>query len=357
MSCSPISTFSEPDSLLQTQNRFGLRPSTSPAPQAYSPSPVTPGRTPLSPIDDPQGPRSLLHASNRRKYVHYTPEERNHIITRHFDDRIPAAAIATQLARPRSTVSAICRDFEAGRATPTQRGGKRFEKRLQKQHIKWIMAKLERFATMTIGDIKRELVDEFPCLAGVSDSTISRGVQNEAEFTLKRCHVEPAARNHPTQIRRRQEWCVEQVGRLDAKDLVFLDESGWNLHTTRNFGRAKVGNRAAQVRSSNRGRNMTMMVAVSVEEAVIASRVRLESGNAASFAAFLKDELFPCLGTPRKLVLDNVKFHHSPQVVQTVQESPHSLIYLPPYTPEFNLAEQVFGAVKHYIGKISLVVV
>jgi transposase len=100
--------------------------------------------------------------------------------------------------------------------------------------------------------------------------------------------------------------------------------------------------------------HLTMMVTVSVENAVIASRVRLESGNAATFTAFLKDELFLRLETPKKLVSDNVKFHHSPQVVQTVQKSPHTLIYLPPYTPEFKLAEQSFGAVRHYIGKVEL---
>jgi hypothetical protein len=49
--------------------------------------------------------------------------------------------------------------------------------------------------------------------------------------------------------------------------------------------------------------------------------------------------------------MDNASIHKNADMRQLVKDAGHFLIFQPPYTPEFNLCEWVFGLIKGYVGK------
>jgi transposase len=51
------------------------------------------------------------------------------------------------------------------------------------------------------------------------------------------------------------------------------------------------------------------------------------------------------------LVMDNASFRHSEQVKQLCSDAGVKLLYLPPYSPDFNPIEEFFAELKAYIKK------
>jgi transposase len=61
--------------------------------------------------------------------------------------------------------------------------------------------------------------------------------------------------------------------------------------------------------------------------------------NAAMFAAWLSQDLLPKLPEKSIIVMDNASFHKSSSVKQLIHDNRHTLIFLPPYSPDLNPIE------------------
>ena len=46
------------------------------------------------------------------------------------------------------------------------------------------------------------------------------------------------------------------------------------------------------------------------------------------------------------IILDNARFHRKEDVFQIVEEAGHQVLFLPPYSPDFNRIEQDFAIIK-----------
>ena len=46
------------------------------------------------------------------------------------------------------------------------------------------------------------------------------------------------------------------------------------------------------------------------------------------------------------LLLDNVSFHHTQEVKTYIKSRKWDLLYVPPYSPQFNPIENIFSSVK-----------
>ncbi|KII69212.1 hypothetical protein RF11_06594 [Thelohanellus kitauei] len=72
-------------------------------------------------------------------------------------------------------------------------------------------------------------------------------------------------------------------------------------------------------------------------------RSKVGSYNSNEFIQFLT-QMFERTGTGQKLlVMDNVRFHHTENVKNTVESRGHDIIFLPPYSPQLNPIELLFS--------------
>jgi len=73
------------------------------------------------------------------------------------------------------------------------------------------------------------------------------------------------------------------------------------------------------------------------------------NGNA--FLAYVEQVLVPSLKTGDIVVMDNLSAHKVPGVHQAIEAAGARLLYLPPYSPDFNPIEQLFAKLKALLRK------
>jgi hypothetical protein len=137
---------------------------------------------------------------------------------------------------------------------------------------------------------------------------------------------------------------------IPLKNLIFLDESGANLRMAPLYGRAKGGKRVFAAVPFNRGNRITMLSAISFNK-VVAALYGEWAADGEIFLNFVINCICPMLEKHHVVVMDNVAFHQVFGVREAIEATGAKLIYLPPYSPDLNPIEQMWGKVKNYLRK------
>ena len=74
--------------------------------------------------------------------------------------------------------------------------------------------------------------------------------------------------------------------------------------------------------------------------------------NAHVFNAWLEQELVPTLTPGMTVIMDNARFHKSPKTKEIIEAAGCSLLFLPPYSPDFNPIENRWFPLKNTARKI-----
>ncbi|MCS6909047.1 MAG: IS630 family transposase, partial [Anaerolineales bacterium] len=127
--------------------------------------------------------------------------------------------------------------------------------------------------------------------------------------------------------------------------LRFLDEFGVNLGLTRLYGRAAPGERVVEGTPGVSGAHYTVVAALG-GRGLTAPWVIEGAMNTATFEGYVEHILAPTLRAGDIVVLDNLKAHKSPRVVELIEARGARLEFLPPYSPDLNPIEQCWSKVK-----------
>jgi transposase len=134
--------------------------------------------------------------------------------------------------------------------------------------------------------------------------------------------------------------------------LIFLDESGCNTAMTPRYARSLVGERAQASRPVNRGKNISIVGAVRLS-GVVSVRAFEGSINVAKFLDFLKHDLLPFTRAGDVLVMDNLSVHKDPLVLERITNAAVRVLFLPPYSPEFNPIELYWSSFKSALRRVE----
>ena len=132
--------------------------------------------------------------------------------------------------------------------------------------------------------------------------------------------VRAAEQDRPDVAAARTSWANDQA-RLDPDHLVFIDETG----TSRRLALQRVD-----------------------RPCVIDGPM---NGNA--FLAYVEQILAPSLMPGDMVVLDNLSAHKVPGIREAIEAAGAKLLYLPPYSPDFNPIEQLFAKLKALLRKAA----
>lgn len=141
------------------------------------------------------------------------------------------------------------------------------------------------------------------------------------------------------------------ASRFDARRLVFVDESGFNTSMTRLRARAPRGKRAYGKVPRNRGKNTTLIAAITLEGAMSQSMTIEGATDALAFEAYVEHFLAPSLEEGQVVVLDGLGAHRTERVRELVEERGADLLFLPSYSPDLNPIEEAFSKIKHLVRK------
>lgn len=141
----------------------------------------------------------------------------------------------------------------------------------------------------------------------------------------------------------------------DDDQLVFIDESAANERTgDRRFGWSKVGAACTVARPLKRSERWSILPAL-CNNGYIDWLVHQGSITAEIFLAFLKERVLPnCEAYPGRrsvLVMDNASIHKDSRIKALCEEVGVLLVFLPPYSPDFNPIESTFKDLKAWIKR------
>lgn len=95
----------------------------------------------------------------------------------------------------------------------------------------------------------------------------------------------------------------------------------------------------------NRGGNLTLLAALS-KERLQAEWVIEGSVDGDVFVTWLEHVLLPTLTPGHVVVMDNLRAHYRKEVRSLIEAHGCTLLYLPPYSPDFSPIELAFSKIK-----------
>lgn len=129
---------------------------------------------------------------------------------------------------------------------------------------------------------------------------------------------------------------------------MFLDESGVTTQMTRRYGRAPGGERVGEATPQSHWRTLTVLGAITIQ-GVLASMTIEEATDGDVFLAYLEQVLCPKLEAGHVVIMDNLRAHKVEGVREKIEGRGARLVYLPPYSPDFNPIEQIWAKVKQWL--------
>jgi transposase len=152
-------------------------------------------------------------------------------------------------------------------------------------------------------------------------------------------------------LRRRQAWFDGQP-ELEPQRLVFIDETGVDTKMARRFGRSPRGERCRapvphghwKTTTFTAGLRLTGMTAPFILEGPM---------DGEGFLAYVEQVLAPTLQPGDIVIIDNLPAHRVAGAKTAIEAKHATLIFLPPYSPDFNPIEKAFSKFKAYLRKAA----
>lgn len=133
---------------------------------------------------------------------------------------------------------------------------------------------------------------------------------------------------------------------------MFLDESGAQSNMTRLRGRCAVGERLVAKVSWGHWKASTMISAVRLT-GPFAPAVFDCPTDTDVFRAYVEQVLAPALSAGDVVVMDNLAAHKVAGIEQAIQAVGARVLYLPPYSPDYNPIENMWSKIKQRLRSLA----
>ena len=171
------------------------------------------------------------------------------------------------------------------------------------------------------------------------------------KITRKKKTAHAAEQDRPDIRKRREAWFEGQLD-LDPERLIFIDETWASTNMARRYGRALRGWRLRLGVPHGRWKTTTFVAGLRTS-GVVAPFVLDGPINRRAFETYVEQVLVPELRSGDVVILDNLSSHKGARVRALIEAVGASLLYLPPYSPDFNPIENAFAKLKALLRKAA----
>lgn len=256
-------------------------------------------------------------------------------------------AAAARFAVGIATAVRWVREFRTSGSTAAKpNGGDRRSQRIE-AYRDVILAAIDAQVDLTLVELA-ELLQRKHGLT-VAPSTVWRFLDRHAVTIKKTAHASEPGR--PDVAARRQAWFDAQPD-LDPERLVFIDESGASTKMARMRGRARRGERCRAAVPHGHWKTTTFVGALRLC-GMTAPMILDGPMNQCAFQAYVEQVLAPTLRPGDVVIMDNLPAHKPPAVRAAIEATGASLLYLPPYSPDFNPIENALSKLKAILRKAA----
>lgn len=136
-------------------------------------------------------------------------------------------------------------------------------------------------------------------------------------------------------------------------EIVCIDETAFCNVGNTSYGYFPKG-KHPESRTVPRKQRVSLIMAIH-PQGVLSFEKQPNPYDKASFLAFLKNRLLPSLPSQVKaLLMDNIRFHHSKEILEVLASVGIKPLYIPPYSPRCNPIEEVFSLLKRIFRDLEL---
>lgn len=133
---------------------------------------------------------------------------------------------------------------------------------------------------------------------------------------------------------------------------MFIDETWASTNMARRYGRCRHGQRL-RVGVPHGHWKTTTFVAGLTTRGFISPWVLDGAINRNAFEVYVEKVLVPALRPGDVVIMDNLSSHKGPRVREMIEAAGAGLLYLPPYSPDFNPIENAFAKLKALLRKAA----
>jgi transposase len=139
---------------------------------------------------------------------------------------------------------------------------------------------------------------------------------------------------------------------IPLEDLVVIDESGAVTNMTRTRGRCLRSDRLVSAVPHGHWKVLTIIAAMTLCGVQTAVTVDAPC-DGEIFRHFIRDALVPTLRPGQVVIMDNLQSHKVSGIRQAIEAAGASLLYLPPYSPDFSPIEPMWSKVKQKLRSLA----
>ena len=136
-----------------------------------------------------------------------------------------------------------------------------------------------------------------------------------------------------------------ETEKQNGKSPVYVDECGFSAEAFRPYAYAPRGELVHGLVSGQKHRT-TSLIAANIDGMFMAHSLFEGSCDAERFNTWLEQELCPHLRPEHLVIMDNARFHKKERTQHLIEATGAKLLFLPPYSPDYNPIEHDFANIK-----------
>ena len=143
----------------------------------------------------------------------------------------------------------------------------------------------------------------------------------------------------------------EKIATVPPDRIAYVDESGIDNYLYREYGWSQRGEKI-YARISGKKYRRTGIVAAKMGKEIIEPLQYGGTMDSLLFEAWFELRLLPALPLNTTIVMDNASFHRKSRLIAIAEKHGHTILFLPPYSPELNPIENFWSWLKARLRNI-----
>jgi transposase len=143
---------------------------------------------------------------------------------------------------------------------------------------------------------------------------------------------------------------------MKPEEIVYADEAGMDSRDDYGYGWNEEGERFYSLKSGRRQGRVNMIAAYCNRQLMAPFTIEgscpkglAPRRNRKVFETWIETCLIPSLNPGQWLVIDNASFHKGGRIEALIEQAGCKVLYLPPYSPDFNKIEKCWSWIKSRI--------
>lgn len=139
-----------------------------------------------------------------------------------------------------------------------------------------------------------------------------------------------------------------KIKSINKDKIISIDESFFHQNISCNYGWSSIGKPIFHFSKANPVK-YSLIMAITNKRVIDYQIIRNKNFNLVIFKDFLSKLISQF--SDHYFLMDNISFHRSKEIVQLVHKSNNHILFIPPYSPQYNPIEEVFSFIKNKLKR------